>query len=563
MYLKEIQGFRVVAALLVAVYHIWFHRVSGGVDAFFVIGGFFLARNFLKAGAPGRAEVLRYWQRTFARIVPSASLVILATCALFLLSGQDMLWQSRLRSAFAALTFTENWWLARNGVDYLSIGQPPSPFQQMWALSVQMQLYLILPVAIVLALAALRRIGAGRHAAGVLAGVAGLAFLYALLKTHQYQPAAYFNTFARVWEFLAGAWLAFVLPRIVLPARAAKGLGYLGLAVLAGFAAVIPVERAFPGAAALVPVLATAAVIVASANGGNLRLLNNAPMQWLGELSFTFYLWHWPLYILLRDHTGSADVGLAGGLAIMAAAFVLSVLTWRLVERPFRRAAPVTGRPGLAFAVCAGAMLPAFLGAGLWWSGYALSRQSAEIARQNTLRGAPVAALVPATVILRDDLPESYRDGCYQNGMAQSGLIECSYGNALGQTTLVLVGGSHALQWLPALQRIAAQEPDLRIVTLAKSGCSFTLSLDGMDIDADPEACLEWNRRAIDRVRALAPAAVVTNGTRVERSGETVPEGYRQAWQALGAVPVLALRDNPRADFDIAACIDRLDATAC
>ena len=562
MYLREVQGFRVVAALLVAVYHIWFHRVSGGVDAFFVIAGFFLVLGFLKQERPGLADVLRYWQRTFARIAPSAGVVILATCVLMMASGIDMLWERRIRSAIAALTFTENWWLARNGVDYLSMGQAPSPFQQMWALSVQMQLYLLLPLAVAGALAALRALGWQRHAAPVLAGMVLAAFGYALLKTHQYQPTAYFNTFTRVWEFLAGGLLAFWLPRLVVPRRVAKGLGYLSLAVLAGFAAVIPVERAFPGLAALVPVLVTVGVIIAARSGGEIGLLTNRPMQWLGNLSFTFYLWHWPLYILVWDRTGSPDVGLVAGLAILALAFGLSVLTYELVERPFREAAVLRGRPGPAFAACALALLPAALAAGLWSGSYVMWRNQAESDRLSTLSGAPVAAMVPSTLIVRSDLPVSYADGCYQRDMGAADLVECGYGNPDGRVTAVLVGGSHSLQWLPALQRIAEKAPELRIINLAKSGCAFTLSLDTIAIDAAPEACLEWNRRAIARIRALQPDVVVTIGTRPGADGEIIPEGFRQAWQALGDLPILVLRDNPRASFDIAACVDRLDGAA-
>ncbi|WP_164885802.1 acyltransferase family protein [Paenirhodobacter populi] len=565
MYLKEIQGFRVIAALLVAIYHVWFHRVSGGVDAFFVIAGFFLMHSFAKQERPGMAEVLRYWQRCLARIAPSASVVILATCVLFLTLGTDMQWSGWVRSAIAALLMVENWWLMRNGVNYLSIGHSPSPFQQMWALSVQMQIYLLLPLAVAAALAMLERMGWQRHRARVLAVVTTLAFAYALLKTHQYQPAAYFNTFARVWEFLAGGLLALIVPKLTLPRPHARILGYLSLVVLAGFAALIPVGNAFPGMAALIPVAATAGVIISARNGGDLRLLNNAPMQWLGNLSFTFYLWHWPLYILVWNRTGSPDVGLIGGLAILATAFVLSVLTWWLAERPFRQSPLVTGRPVLAFSVCALAMMPAALGAGLWWSDYTLSRQRAESHRQAVLQGAPAPALVPATLIVRDDIPVSYRDGCYQSGFRNSELVECSYGNQNGATTVVLAGGSHSLQWLPALQRIAAQVPDLRIVNLAKSGCTFTLSLDGISVDSDPQACLDWNRRAIARIREIAPRAVITTGTRVGPEGEILPEGYRAAWDALAGIPVLAIRDNPRADFDIAACVSRhgADASDC
>ncbi|RWR26049.1 acyltransferase [Sinirhodobacter populi] len=565
IYLKEIQGLRVVAALLVAVYHIWFHRVSGGVDAFFVISGFFLMRGFLKTEVLGWSEIVRYWQRTLARIVPSASIVILTTCVLFALFGTDMLWSNWIKSGIAALLMVENWWLMKNGVDYLSMGQVPTPFQQMWALSVQMQVYFLLPLVIAGAFTLLNRFGAGRLRTPLISALTILSFAYALHATHVDQPAAYFNTAARIWEFLVGSLLALVLAKITMPRRAAKVLGWTSLAVLATFAALIPVAEAFPGLPTLVPVGATVGIIIAAQNGGNIRILTNEPMQWLGNLSFTFYLWHWPLYILVWNRTRSPDVGFALGLGIIIAAFILAVLTWALVERPFRQSRLVNAGPFLAFSVCLLAMAPAGLSVGFWAIHYKLLRSAAIEEQMAVLRGAPSSELVPATLIAREDIPVSYKDGCYQANFERYDLVECSYGNQDGPIVVVLAGGSHALQWLPALQRTATENTELKIVNMIKSGCTFTLTLEGISVDSVPEACLEWNRRAVDRIHEIAPDLVITTGTRVDESGEIIPEGYRAAWMALGDIPILAIRDNPRAQFDIAACVSLYgpDARSC
>lgn len=561
MYFREIQGLRVIAALMVAVYHIWFHRVSGGVDAFFVIAGFFLFNSFLNRALPGTADVTRYYQRTFARIAPVASLVILATIVIFIGFGSPMFWQDRIRHALASVLFVENWYLASMRVDYLSLDDTPAPFQQFWALSVQMQMYLVLPLIALAVTRLSRRFRSPRRAAGLILGVLFLLALgYAMQMTRADQTKAYFNTAARLWEFLAGGLVAVLLPRLHLKPGPARLLGYSGLAVLVAHAGLLPPDwirlglRA-PSLAAMIPVLATVAIIAAAANRADMRVLNNRPMQWLGDLSFTFYLWHWPLYILAWEYAGTPDVGLGTGLLILAGALGLSVLTLLLVERPFRRARIVTGRTALACIVCLLAMLPAAAGIGFWTAYDADFRESAQADLDASRRGEPIPRLIPAPIVAKLDSPVSYEQGCVQHAPEDARLIECSYGNPDGGTVIVLLGGSHALQWLDALQRIARDVPDLRIVTLSKSGCPLATSMEDIHLMVTPSVCEAWNRAAIDRTRALAPAGVVVVATRVKDGKETIPAAYGEVWNILGDLPILAIRDNPWAPFNIPSCV--------
>ena len=558
MYLKEVQGFRAVAALLVAIYHIWFHRVSGGVDAFFVVAGFFIFLGFQKKETTTFGDVVTYWRRTLARIVPSAGIVILATCLLFSLFGTDILTADRIKSAIASIAFVENWWLAQTGANYLSIGQTPSPFQQFWALSVQIQVYALLPIFAYRVVRLSLQPNKRQVALAICSAALLATFVYALYETHRYQPAAYFNTFARLWEFLAGGLLAMLLPVLTLRERHARVLSYLSLLVLVGFAAVVPVANAFPGAAALVPVLATCGIIVASRNRSNNILLNNAPMQRLGDLSFTFYLWHWPIYIFVWDQTGTPDVSLPVGLLILGLSLLLAVLTFRLFETPFRSLSVVKNRLPTALVACGLAMMPAAVVAVSWGALFKSGQQQALQNIEAAVAGEPVDDLVPPLTMVKADIPVSYLDGCYQKDFASSEVISCAYGNPDGAWTVALVGGSHSLQWLPALREIAKKEPRLRIVNIAKSSCPFTLSLDEIASDSKRDACLDWNRNVVADLKTMSPDLVITTATRNLGGSESIPVGYRQVWKALGDMPVLAIRDNPSAPFDIAACVDRL-----
>lgn len=569
MYLKEIQGLRVFAALLVAVYHIWFGRVSGGVDAFFVIAGFFVYQSFFKSGGPGWDDVLRLYKRTAARIVPSASIVILATCVGFLVLQVDSLWVSQIKSALASILFVENWRLALASVDYLAQGVTPSPFQQMWALSVQVQMYLILPLLLYALATVLRRLrlSQGWFAGGVALLLAA-SFVYALVSVARDQAFAYFDTFARMWEFLAGVMLAFCLPMLRLGPVAAKRLGYAALIVLGGFAMVIPVGNSFPGLAAVVPVLATAAVIVAASNHAGMGLLTNPLMQRLGDLSFTFYLWHWPILVAVWMMTGERSLGLGTGLAIIVAAGLLAWATYALAERPFRRSAVASGPILKALLASAVLMLPAVGAAGFWAWRYVEARDTATRELIAFRRGGTARTVVPGTVIARQDLANGAR-GCIQT-RGHDTPIECVFGDREGGNTFVLVGGSHSQQWLPAFELLAAETPGMRIILMTKGNCPLTLSDDGVDLH-DSANCLSWNRQVLDRIRDIRPAAVVSllswTSVRASTSGgsETIPDGFREAWAALEDTPVLAIRDNPRAPFDFVNCVARAgpEATEC
>ncbi len=557
MYLKEVQGLRIVAALLVAVYHIWFLRVSGGVDAFFVIAGFFLYRTLFKNGVPDWTTIGVYYQRTLARVLPSASVVIVATCLLFLVFDVDSIWPSQIKSAFAALLFVENWWLASESTNYLSRDDLPSPFQQMWALSVQMQLYLALPV--VLLIAAKLSSGVMARTTLVLAGLFLLAFAYALFETARNQPFAYFNTGARVWEFLAGVLLACSLPHLRCSRPVAKALGYGALAVLVSFAAILPVATLFPGIAALIPVLATATIIMAATNGGNIEVLNAPIMQKLGDISFTFYLWHWPLLILVWQLSGTSQIGLLPGLGIILVAGILAYATYEYCEKPFRRSRLATGNRLVALSASLALMVPAALAAGLWSLAYVNSRDTARADLLAFQRGEAVeAAFVPATVIAKSDIPRAYGRRCVQR-WGRDDVRECTFGNPEGRVTAVLVGGSHSAHWLPALEAVAKARPELKIITMLKGNCPLAVSAGELNLRED---CLRWGRAVIDRVHALDPDVVVslltsTRGPEGE-SLEHVPSEFRGAWEALDGQRILAIRDTPRAPYNILDCVARL-----
>lgn len=561
-YLREVEGLRAVAALLVAVYHIWVQRVSGGVDVFFVVAAYFMTRSLAKHQRLALSHIGAYYISTLRRIVPGLVPVVTVTLALVLALLPASSWESEVRHAVASLLFVENWYLSSQASDYLSQDLGASAFQQIWALSLQVQLYLFFPVVFLLS----RRIG-GMFSIGtrdtaslyVTTALFALSLTWSIFETENNQPRAYFDTLARIWEFSAGVILALTIDRFSITATLSKVLGTLALVVLVSFASLVDVSSEFPGAIAAVPVSAAVLIIVAAYNRGELPILTWRHVVEAGEYSFSFYLWHWPLLVVTRSLLQSQDIGLLPGLIILIVSGALAWASTHLLETPFRRSAYLTKHPAWAVFACVAAATPAavsVLAAVVAYS-HKRDRAQAQLAKLQASPGEFEHApniLVPDPVIVRGDVPAVYADRCHQT-IADPALIECIYGNKRAGRVLVLVGGSHSAQWLPALQSLA-EARGYKIISMTKSACYFSL---GADVDALRDAsCSLWNETAVNRIKAISPDLVVTIATRPVAGKESTPAGYVRAWRTLGGVgiKVLALRDNPWFDDDPVRCAE-------
>jgi len=559
-YLMEVQGLRTVAALLVAIYHIWLHRVSGGVDVFFVVAAYFLVAGLLRREPVGPRAILEYYGSTARRVIPGAALVVVATVVAAPFLMPDALWREQIWHAVASILFFENWWLARESTDYLQGGLATSPFQQMWALSLQMQVYLVFPLLYLAASGIARLFRAGpRVAATVVFGVVFLLSLwFSIGFTIRSQSVAYFVTPTRLWEFAAGALLALWIGRIRLAPLVAKLLGWAGLIVLVALGIMVDVSRAFPGYLAGIPVFAALAIIVAAANGGNLRLLNNRLMTGAADASFAFYLWHWPLLIFMRYRMGDDDVGLVGGAVVLVGAAVLAWLSTRLVETPVRRWSRLAPRPALSIAV---SLLILLVPSGVvfGWAKVLQGRVDAALVDWSALHASatptgPPGVVVPAPVMLPEDQPGGLARLCNQ-GRTSRKLLACEYGDPDGSITIVSVGGSHVGQWTRALHKIGL-EHGYRFINMTKDGCTFTTGKF-----QDP-SCPVWNKAAMAAIIDLKPDLVFAMATRIARrdsksTGEVITDGYKEAFATLAdnGIPVLGVRDNPRFGFNVPQCV--------
>ena len=317
----EVEGLRAVAVVLVLLYHAKLGAMSGGyigVDVFFVLSGFLITSLLLRELATtGTVSLAAFWARRARRLLPASGLVVIAT----LIAGRvmlDGLSQGDLaRDAIAASTFVANFRFLNVGTDYLAGGQATSPLLHFWSLAVEEQYYLVWP-GLMLLLVRFARL-TRRSLIAVLCVMWVVSLVVCVRSTRSEPMWAFFMLPARAWELLSGALMAVVGGTVWKRAERFRSIaGCVGLGVIVGAASAYDDSTRFPGLAALVPVVATGAVINAGAlAGGPGLLLCSRPLQWIGARSYAIYLWHFPVLLLAEAKFGPLDVQSAGSRCLL------------------------------------------------------------------------------------------------------------------------------------------------------------------------------------------------------------------------------------------------------
>jgi peptidoglycan/LPS O-acetylase OafA/YrhL len=343
----DIQGLRAVAVVAVILNHLfsWPSGAFVGVDVFFVISGFLITGLMLREHEKtGRISWTGFYRRRVRRIVPAATVCLVATVAAAYFLYRTARFDAVRGDAIWAFFFASNWHSAAVGTDYLQANGPISPLQHYWSLAVEEQFYIVWPILVVVVLGVVGRplLARGRSARKLLGVVMGAvvvtSFAWAMWETGNSPTWAYFSTFARGWELAIGAMLALTMRRLAqLPASVRSVLSWLGLLTIVVSFFVITPASAFPGPWAALPVVGAAAVIAAGVGGTprHAGLLTNRLSVYVGKISYSLYLWHFPVIVLLEAvmPAGTTEY-VALSLAGMA---VLSIASFHLVEDPVRR----------------------------------------------------------------------------------------------------------------------------------------------------------------------------------------------------------------------------------
>ncbi|RUY34918.1 acyltransferase, partial [Mesorhizobium sp. M7A.F.Ca.US.001.04.1.1] len=563
----DIQGLRALAVGGVVAYHFGLTALPGGfagVDIFFVISGWLISTHLMQEiGETGRLDLWRFYARRARRLLPAALFVILVTLAAgyFILAPQEQALYSR--GAMFASAYAINLWLLRWSFDYFAADATSNPFIHFWSLSVEEQFYLAWPALLLLA-AWLRP---GRRTAAAMIGVVGLASFAACLWLTSAAPAwAFYFSPLRAWEFAAGG-LATLVPMALLQHRIwlRPALGWLGLALIATAYRLLSEDLPFPGWYALLPVAGTVLVLLSGGCGeqtngrtdrhvlGPATALSLPLLQWIGTLSYSLYLWHWPVIVYAGMLTPDLTVPQRLGCGVLALA--LSVLTYHLIENPARRGAWLT--------VGARALAPALA---LTGAGVAVAYANAHLATRNIgpeQRGIEQAAERPSIARAVD-----------KNCLADFQTVTpkpCTFGPADATRTIVLFGDSHADHWSTPLIE-AARRNHTKVVTYLKSSCRASrLSTFNTVLKRDYTECDAWREQAISEIIRRKPRLVVISEFSIGNLTRDLPAAERTAevarWQAglrstlqafsRAGVETAVIRDTPINASFAGSCVAR------
>jgi peptidoglycan/LPS O-acetylase OafA/YrhL len=616
----DIQAMRAIAVLLVVLYHAGVPFLPGGfvgVDVFFVVSGYLITAHLLgELLATGHISLPRFYARRAKRLLPMATLVILSTLVATWILTTGLQARAVADDALWAGLFAMNVHLANEGVDYQAANGTGAALQHFWSLAIEEQFYLIWPL--LLALASLgwwrsrRRaradpaveVGNVETRPGVRISTTALTVAVVLVlilsfadgvhQTRVAQSLAYFVTPARAWELAAGGLVALHAPWLARRRWLQQNwLMVAGLVAVLIAAVVLTDSSAFPGWLVLLPVLGSAAMITAGLNSatGIERLAFTSPaMQGLGNISYSLYLWHWPMLVLAPAFFDVERLSPEQRVIVVGFAIWLATISSLGLEDPIRRMRQLsTGRALSVGAWLIVTVVVTSLAASLWIpdpkaTGSYVAPVSGldNLQRANTLsatRNAVPSNVQPELARAAQDKPSATSgDGksCMVNlldsTLSRSPSGSCVFGDRSGSRTVVLTGDSHAYEWFPALESLALKN-HWRLVNLTKSGCAlYAVQVVNTILKRDYRECYTWRTNVFQRIIRESPDLVITSAfTGSVNRDPTFTGRWLQGeastidrLRSTGA-KVIVLADTPYPDLDIPSCLALhvTEATKC
>jgi peptidoglycan/LPS O-acetylase OafA/YrhL len=572
----------------VVIFHAWPGLVPGGyvgVDVFFVISGYLITGILLRGADAGRpVGPIEFYSRRIRRLMPAAltalALVALATVALL----PYLYWESVGQEVVASTLYFQNWLLVNRQVDYLNADGVASPLLHFWSLSIEEQFYILWPLLLLPA-----KFLAAKHFRAWVTAVAALvvasSLAWSVIRTHSDPGIAYFETTTRAWELALGAMLSVVggvgLFRSILLYNL---LSLSGIAAIFVSALMFSKETPFPGAAALLPTIGTCMLLAAGESGKSLvsRALSVAPMKYIGDISYSLYLYHWPVIVIVgfmwSSGRGHAGLNFIQGVLAIVVSVVLAHISKVGLEDRFRgpRDKSVQWKAYVTAAI--GMLACTFIGSQLVY--VAANRDRDVVAQMASQRGKhpgamvmvsgtkvaplPVDEIVPTPSVALKDNPDVYRLGCHVG--QKSGMVKkCEFGPNDADITIAIVGDSHAAQWLPAVQGLIGSRK-WHVTSYTKSRCGYGDTHVLWPGNKPYLSCQEWVKNLTSILLNNPPDIVIASEWRGYRAigvngkkqdVEKIAEGLESAWRRLqrAGIKVVAIRDTPWMNHDVAACV--------
>lgn len=586
----DIQALRAFAVMAVVLYHLWPQAITGGyvgVDIFFVISGFLITGQLLRESRKsGSIRLGNFWARRARRLLPASLIVIISSLLATVLFVPQYFWKQFFSEFIASALYFQNWRLSWDAVDYLARDNIASPVEHFWSLSVEEQFYFVWPLLILAGWRLMRGKSLRRRQVFttlIIGLVTVSSLVFCIVETQLDLSNAYFATTTRAWEFGAGSLLACLPARDTESRTKAKQFTvWVGLALIAGSIFAFTDELQFPGYLAILPVAGTVAVIWAGVGREDslaAKLMGAEPLQFLGRNSYSAYLWHWPLIVILPFVVGGS-LSWQWRIVILVVSFALAVMTRVLVEDPIRNSSRLHhGRPArtyvwsvAALAVVVGAtgtvaahafpsdatqpdgvsraLSDGCLGAG---PTYSMGKQCNDPAIDNLI--------LPSSAQLVDDNGIAFDCWSDKNQPLQS----CGFGPTTGNPVRVaLVGDSHAAMLLPGLVP-ELDRANWRLDSYVGWGCQWTVSVENQ--------CQGARADIQDRLMSGGYDLVITTASRHSYAGQPYDQAvqdYTTAWKPVIATgtKVVVIADNPMPSPEATECLlesgdDHARAAAC
>jgi peptidoglycan/LPS O-acetylase OafA/YrhL len=550
--ITQIQGLRALAAILVTLFHAkWISGGFIGVDIFYVISGFLitglLIREFDRSKTINFKE---FYARRFKRLLPTSFFVLAVTALASWILVPGTMRASLGRDIIAASLYVSNYLFAWWQADYQNLDATPSPVIHYWSLAVEEQFYLIWPLLILFMSFIALKLKNKKYLFYGVTLVTTTSFLFSIYQTETSPIWAFYSLPTRAWELGLGALLV-LIPSI----KTKKYIGLIGFILILVSAFIFNETTSFPGKNALLPVLGTVLLI------GSIHswppflndVANSRIFQWLGEISYPLYLWHWPLLVLPSTYF-ARPLNIYERIIAIFFTLLLADLTHRYIEEPYRHrkieSKTIYKRTITITAVSV------LLGGSIIFT-------SSDKIDVSGINGAVSLAQIKAR-------PLVYDDGCHAN-YAQTKSGKCEYANTASSKTIVLYGDSHAAQWFPALVEIANRS-GYKLISLTKSACP---AVDTVRLDQGGfkmSRCREWRKNSIIRIQEVKPDVLIMSS--FQYFAQPPQFNDRSKWWNDGQRRLLTevkntsphliyITDTPHPIRDIPACLANYSISKC
>ncbi len=602
----DIEGLRGIAVLFVVFFHASIRGFSGGfvgVDVFFVLSGFLITRLLIREiETTGTISLSGFYARRVRRLLPAASLVLTVTLVASFFMLPPLLIPGVTADIAAAALYVSNIRFAFQATDYFAAASAPSPILHFWSLGVEEQFYLFWPAMVLLVTHGAKKM---RRRIGITVVLLALAsFASAIILLTVARPWAFFSLPTRAWELALGGILAVAEKYFgALNKHIAALLTWVGLVLVVLSGVLLNEHATFPGVAALAPTIGVALVILGGTRKSLTipsRLLGTKIPRFFGQISYSLYLWHWPILVLPLA-VSVTPLPLTERLALVVLTIGLATITQRWVEDPLRRGRIIGTNPRRNL-LTAGTMALMIAASSMGVSAYATAElhrtqnanatadslkklnsmlegdesqtQGAGTAqpfiRPATADGPVPGNLRPTLGAAKTDRALSYLDRCHTQQDQRASTAPCLYGDLGSSTTIVLFGDSHALSWFPAVNR-AAETMGWRLLSLTMSACSpADIPAWNSTTNSLMKNCPIWRKDSLKKIASVKPLLVLVAGTRgfatLDASGKVLKEADRTAaWRAgmkrtidelkMASKNVIYIADTPASRVDPPVCL--------